>query len=413
MKYVALFATFTALTLAASEARAQLIYISADRTVAGGNPLNGVYNGNRVIVGASGFNSGTGQFIRVPNVQADAVDPASFGYSDQTGGGLEAWSNSLLRVSGGTFQVTGGTGAPGGGVSAYDTSQVTITGGTILATSVSGAAAGAGGATMTVSGGTISNGQGIVAAVRNGILNVNAGATIRSTGNGQPAISGDTGSIVNVSGGTVAATTASGDLGGINIGAGSALSVTGGTISGSANNPNGVIVNNATVTAALTGGSIAGVQARRSTFNLGTSVATQVRIGGNVAISNGVFAFGEAAVDVTGGTFTNYGGVTGAAFVTLGNNNINFFGTSLVLSAPTPGSLVYVGSYTGNYYTFTSGTFADGQSAVGLRLFDATGTGASGGFTVTSVGSTAPEPSTLALISFAALGLIARRRKNH
>jgi hypothetical protein len=95
----------------------------------------------------------------------------------------------------------------------------------------------------------------------------------------------------------------------------------------------------------------------------------------------------------------------------LGANNINFFGSDLELSGPTAGSMFEKGngfqSYDGNFYTFVSGTFSDGQSAVGVRIFDAltlagNATGLGGGFTISAV----PEPSGLLMMLCAVPGLV-------
>ena len=62
--------------------------------------------------------------------------------NDQTGGGLLAYSNSLVRVQGGSFgQLT--SSRFGGGLQLNDTSHGIISGGTLQLLNVQGAAAGA------------------------------------------------------------------------------------------------------------------------------------------------------------------------------------------------------------------------------------------------------------------------------
>ncbi|MGC4043349.1 MAG: hypothetical protein QM758_06060 [Armatimonas sp.] len=364
-------------------------YITTNRTVAGGNPLNDNHNGSSVFVGVNSA------FTQFPTVQVDVVDPASFGYNDQTGGGILVYGDSTLNVLGGTFGVSGGTGAPGGGISLNGTSHGFVSGGDINYLYLNGAAPGAGGATATVTGGIISAGNRIISQVINGTLNVSGGTIFASSG--QPGIAGGPGSVVNISGGQVRSASGSG----IFLSDPSALlSVTGGTITGAGTSAQqrGIYLDSLAHPAAITGGTING-GITSSIFGNPTSV--QASIGGSATVSNGVFAYGNAQVDVFGGNFgVEY--ASAASFLAMGDQTINFYGSNLVLSAPTPGSVFDTNNITGNFYTFLSGTFQDGQSAVGLRLFDATGVGAAGGFTLNGPTS-APEPSALALLLVPAL----------
>lgn len=69
-------------------------------------------------------------------------NPLNGNYNDQTGGGLLAYSNSLVRVQGGSFgQLT--SSRFGGGLQLNDTSHGIISGGTLQLLNVQGAAAGA------------------------------------------------------------------------------------------------------------------------------------------------------------------------------------------------------------------------------------------------------------------------------
>jgi hypothetical protein len=381
-------------------------YITSDRTVANGNPLNGNYIGQTVIVGASLISNGN--ITRVANVQADVIEPAHFSYSDQTGGGISAYSNSVLRIQGGSFDQISGTGF-GGGVSLQDTSSAVVSGGNLRFLSLAGTAPGAAGARATVSGGLIQNGVASVGYVVNGTLNVNGG-TLRSQG-GQSGIAGGTGSVINVSGGLVQSTLGAA----IYIAQDSALSMTGGTVTGG---PGGVAqwgvrLEGANVMANLSGGTVNGGVRTDAALN---QTPLQATLGGSLSVNGGVFAYSNAAVNVTGGTYTRFAGAD-ASFFAMGSNTINFFGSNLALSGPTAGSVFELNNYTGNFYTFTGGTFSDGQSAVGLRLFDAVsvaGNVLGGGFTLNPP---VPEPATwlmllLTLPAVAARAAVVRRRRD-
>ncbi len=398
MPALGLSALFTALALPAG---AQ-VFVSSDRTVAGGNPLNGTYYGQSVLVGASG--AANGIITRVANITADVVDPALFSYSDQTGGGLGAYSNSVVRIAGATFTQHSPTGF-GGYANALDTAHVFVNGGNLRGLSTAGAAPGAAGAQITVNGGVTQNGIGGVAYIVNGALTVNGG-TLRAQG-GNAAIAMGQGSVVNINGGLVESAAGSA----VYLGSDSALTMNGGTVTGSAGGgPRwGVRVESVTNTARLQGGTVNG-GLRADAVNSVTN--TQAALGGGVAVNGGVFAYGNAAIDVTGGSYTRFSGAD-ASFFAMGVNTVNFFGTDLALSAPTAGTVFESNTFVGNFYTFTSGTFSDGQSAVGLRLFDAVsiaGNALPGGFTLNP--SPVPEPSSalLLLLSLPALGAIMRRR---
>ena len=374
-------------------------FITSDRTVAGGNPLNGNYIGQTVWVGVS--NVANGIVTRVPNVQVDVIAPARFSYSDQTGGGLAAYSNSVVRVYGGTFDQISSTGA-GGGVSFFDTSTGFISGGTMNSLTLSGAAPGAAGAQATVSGGLV---QGL-AYVINGTLNV-SGGTLRSQG-AQSGIAAGAGSVVNLSSGLVQS-----DQGAaLYLDSDSAFRMTGGTATGGSggNARWGVRAQYLTTTAVLRGGTVNGGM---RTEGLNSQVLPQAALGGSLTVNGGVFAYAHAAVDVTGGSYTPFSGAD-ASFFAMGTNTINFYGTGLGLSAPVAGQVFELNNYLGNFYTFTSGTFSDGQSAVGLRLFDAlsvAGNNLPGGFTLNP--SPVPEPGTwlLMLLALPAVAAAARRER--
>ena len=86
-------------------------------------------------------------------------------------------------------------------------------------------------------------------------------------------------------------------------------------------------------------------------------------------MNGGVFAYGNAAGNVTGGSYTRFDRAD-ASFFAMGTNTINFLGSRLALSVAVAGQVFETNNYLGNFYTFTNGIFSDGESAVGLRLFD-------------------------------------------
>lgn len=401
---LALLPNLSAATLLAALAlpAAAAEFITSNRTLANGNPLNGNYIGQEVIVGLTAARQ------PVLNVQVDVVAPALFSYSDQTGGGIRAASNSIVRIQGGTFNQISGTGF-GGGLSLIDTATGAISGGTLRHLSLAGAAAGVAGARAAVSGGLIEHGgPAIVAAVNNGTLDI-SGGTLRATGAGAPGISGAGGSVITVSGGLVQSVTGAA----IYIAQDSALTVTGGTVTGGRGGGGqwGVRMEGANLMGRFSGGTInGGVRADAYSFQ----TALQATLGGSLAVNGGVFAYNNAAVNVTGGSYTDFAGAA-ASFFAMGSNTINFFGSDLALSGPTPGSVFETNNYTGNFYTFTSGVFANGQSAVGLRLFDALSVANNplvGGFTLNAVAAV-PETATwlMMVLALPALGAAVKRQR--
>ena len=391
----------TALSLPATAAD----FITSSRTIAGGNPMNGNYSGQPILVGASGvFN---GEVTRVPNVRVDIVAPAQLNFSDATGGYLAAYSNSVVRMQGGSA----GTASIFANVSRftqYDTSQFELTGGSLAGITLNGTAAGAAGARATVAGGVMQSFAGIVAYVTNGTLAVTGGSILATGTNVQPGIQGDQGSVIAVSGGTVQS--ASGAAAYIHFN--SAFSMTGGTLTGGTGGGAqwGLQLANTSTPASVTGGTLnGGLRADAA----GSTPRLQATLGGNATVNGGVFAYGGGAVDVTGGSYTRFAGAD-ASFFAMGTNSINFFGTGLVLSGATAGSVFETNNYLGNFYTFTAGTFSDGQSAVGVRLFDAVSVAGNllgGGFTLNP--SPVPEPASalLMLLALPAVTALVRRRQ--
>lgn len=365
-------------------ARAQFIPITADATIANGNPLNSNYGTNVILIGAQRDAFAT----RVPNLHVDIVDPAVFTYSNLVGRGVEVYSNTVVSVTGGAI---------GNGLNAFDQSDVTISGGTIQGIGLSFAAFAPGPNTphITVNtGATISqNLTGNAAAgVFLGTLTVNGGTLRNVTNNGEGIRLFGTGT-AQINGGTTQVISTS-DSG--------ALFMTGGTINGVLGSNSQALILQSAVAASISGGTINGGIQSNSQNGIGTGKAD---ISGNVAVNDGVFSLAGLASDINvfGGTFG--GGSSPAAFYALGGASINFFGTGLLLSAPTPGSYTFfqgIGSttYVGNFFTVT-GILRDGQS-INRVLFDAVSVngstaGLGGGFTTNAVSAAAPEPGSLAL----------------
>ena len=393
----------TALALPA----AAVDFVSSDRTLANGNPMNTSYSGQAIIVGASSiFN---GDVVRVANVKVDIVAPAQLNFSDANGGYLAAYSNSSVHMQGGTAG-SASSFTNVGRFTGYDTSQIEISGGSLSGLTLFGAAPGAAGARATVGGGVMQSSAGIVAYINNGTLEVTGGSILAIGGNGQPGIQADAGSVIRISGGTVQ----SSSFAAAYIQANSLFSMTGGTLTGGAGGGAqwGLRLQATTSTASVRGGTVNGGVRADAGLN---QPALQAALGGSLAVNGGVFAYGNAALNVTGGSYTRYAGAD-AAFFAMGSNTINFFGTDLTLSAPTPGSVFETNNYTGNFYTFTGGTFSDGQSAVGLRLFDAVsvaGNQLGGGFTLNPP-APVPEPSTwlMLLLALPGVAAVAARRRS-
>ena len=156
-------------------------------------------------------------------------------------------------------------------------------------------APGVGGSRIDFSGGTVQNYRRQVASVANGTLNI-SGGTVRST-SGQSGVVGNQGSIINVTGGQVQS-----DAGaGIVVSGDSTFTLTGGTVTALSAAGSGVVVSNLSGSAAqLRGGTVNnGVPATR---NLPGTTAVQAALSGSITVNGGVFALGDAAIDIAGGS---------------------------------------------------------------------------------------------------------------
>lgn len=381
-------------------------FVTSDRTVANGNPINGNHSGQALIVGASSIIDGN--VTRVANVQVDILAPAQLNFSDANGGYLAMYSNSTVRMHGGSAG-SASSFANVGRFSVYDTAQLVVTGGSLAGVTLNGAdvgAVGAAGPRATVAGGVLQTGAGIVAYISRGTLDVTGGSIAATGGNFQPGIQGDVGSVINLSGGSVSSVSSAAAY----IQSNSVFNMTGGTLTGGSGGGAqwGLRLQGTTAPAHVRGGTVNG--GVRADAGLNQS-ALQATLGGSVAVKGGVFAYGNAALDVSGGSYTRFAGAD-AAFFAMGTNTINFFGTDLALSTATPGSVFETNNYLGNFYTFTGGTFSDGQSAVGLRLFDAvsvSGNLLGGGFTLNPP-APVPEPTTWLMLLLALPAVAAAAR---
>jgi hypothetical protein len=391
----ALGAATVLLTAAAGTARAQL-YVTSDRTVANGNPINESLFGVPVYVGLA--SNGT----EAPGVRVDVVDPASLGVSNFTGGGLGAYSTSVVNVLGGSV---GSLGASGNSV-------VTVSGGSHggIGTSASG--------TMILNGGTVTTSGGAIGCyVTGGSLTVNAGVTVNSNfavsvAGGAATLNGGTFGVagpppsVNAYGvnvGTTGSLTVNGGLirSGVSTNSGTASLIRGGEVRGGLNADLGGVLN-------VTGGTILGsVISAAANGSPGTSL---------ISVSGGAFSGGDFQLFTAGTARVSGGAFADATFALLGSGSLDFFGAGLALTGIGAGSYTnpntYYGAsnYTGQFFRLT-GTLADG-TAIDRPVFRADG--ATGTARINNT-VTVPEPGTLALAALPLLGIAAgrARRKPH
>jgi hypothetical protein len=171
-------ALLTAISLtAAIPAQAQAVYLTADRTIAGGNPYNEA-SGNLFIGQTSGN-------VLVSGVDVDVVAGAS------VNGNLFAVSDSRTTVTGGTF-TTPVPGFPFAGLSVQNTAQVRLVNGTFGVAGVGGSGLFTmdGGRTegIQVAGGTARINDGLIASQNSftileaqsatALLEINGGITV-------------------------------------------------------------------------------------------------------------------------------------------------------------------------------------------------------------------------------------------
>jgi len=369
------------------------VYIDSDRTVAQGNALNGNYNFNTVVVGMNA------QGQRIGGVTVDVVAPASLGFSDQTGGGMLVFSDALVNWQGGSSLHLSPTGN-GGGMELFDTSRAVVSGGELASLHITGPAAGAAGPQAVLQGGLIDNSRGVTSIVTNGRLHITGGtlSSSRTTLGGQPALAANNGSVVSIAGGRVSSA-----AGSALVASGTAvIDVSGGRIVGLAgsNITPAVYLSDLVTAAQLHGGVIeGGLRARQGLP--GAPNRLQAVLSDQLQVQGSVVAAEHAQIEVRGGRYAD----SFAEFVALGSEDITFVGQGLTLSGPVAATFYDINPYAGSIYTFTAGTLADGRSAVGLRVFDASA--APGGIALVS---SVPEPSAVALL-LAGVGVVAARTR--
>ncbi len=366
--------TGTVLTLvavAATGAHAQDAFITSDRTVAGGNPVSGSFT--NVYVGLQ--SNGTTQ---VANVDADIIAPTAIT------GNVQTYNNSITNISGGTINqiiqsntstvILGGT-ASVDRVTVDTGTNFSMTGGSVTGTNGILTR----GASADVTGGTISH------------LNSNGG-----TGVGTVSIRGGTlgenGNFIRRNNTTTA--------GLLNQKYETTLTVLGGTVNAlQADRGITIIQSGATING--------GIRVSQPVINVQDLISTRI-MGG--AINGGVVGLTDAGISISGGLFD--AGIDGRTFATLGRSTIAFTGIDLVVSAPTAATWTWDGfTFTGDNYTI-AGRLSDG-TAINRILFDQTGAGNTGSFSVINVAASAPEPGSLALLALPLVGaIVARRRKN-
>ncbi len=335
-------------------------FITTNRTIADGNPVNTAFT--NLTVGRL-----TGGGARVPGVNADVITPASVGTR------MFTYSDSVTNLYGGTVNE----------LQLLDTSTVTIRGTNAVTRIIADTDS-----RLNITGGTVDN------ILLRGDLDMSGGYVRIADSNATVPGTID----ATIRGGTIDRFT--------NASSKSRTQMTGGTI-------NSVGVRQGIME--IIGGTVNGVYV--ATPDATTSPVPALKIAGGT-INGGVVASTDGTAEIAGGVFDS--GVDGRTFATLLRSTISFVGRDLVLSAPTPATLSYVGytnsgtsfsNVAGSNYTLT-GILADG-TPINRVVFDATGAGATGGFNIVNLPPVAvPESSTRALfvLPIIALSMAVPRR---
>lgn len=369
MKILILPCTAIAITaVTATAVQAQDAFVTTDRTVANGNPFNGTYA--NVTIGRL-----MGGGARVSGVNADIIAPTTVSSR------LFTYSDSVTNLQGGTFNE----------VQVIDTSRITLTG-----TAAADRFIVDDGTSLSVTGGNVTGTNGILA--RGANVEVTGGFVSLLNANGGTGISA-----ITIRAGTVGASGSvirrnGSGVGLVNAKYETTLTISGGSVNGLQVDRGITIVQNG---ATINGG----IRVQQPVINIQDTISTRITGG---AVNGSIVGLTDAGVSVSGGIFDS--GIDGRTFATLGRSTIAFTGTNLVLSAPTATTWAWDGfTYTGDNYILT-GTLADGTS-INRVLFDQTGTGNTGGFSVINVAASAPEPSGQALLAPVLLGGVWCKRR--
>ena len=366
---------------------AQNLYVSSDRTVSGGNPINGTYDQVRI-----GRDSSGGNFTGV--------------HADITGGvyngALFSFNDSLVNITGGDFKNVilpqnssvlnfGGTATAENVLAVFNKATLNVTGGSVVTLQV-----GASGDTA------IANVSG---AVQINYLNANANTTTNITGGMIGILYPFDDSVVNLKGGTVSE---------LITGKNSVINFTGGIVTDYPFLLGHSVLN--------FGGSaqIPFIQPQEfSTVNLsGGSIASDGFVDsidhGTVNFTGGVFTvpiFGDGgAYNISGGIFDNTTFVNSGPLFNLDYSDFRIFGTYISVTNAT------AGTYTDNFGDNFDGVFwnlkgrLQNGDLLNTRYFEVNGS-LSGPVRLTIV----PEPGAAAFFMgigcFGGLCLLSRRRR--
>ncbi len=176
-----------AAAVAVSAPAAAQTFITADRTIAGGNPLSGDVNGF-LVIGADAAD------VAFPNVLADITGGTIADY-------VAATSQSIVNISGGLIGKLPEGGTSFTALAIRNGSTINLTGGTINSFVAIGPLFGDDGTinTFNMSGGTVAN----IYNNGGGIVNMTGGSIVSNDGFSQGSLGNYGNGIVNVTGGTM------------------------------------------------------------------------------------------------------------------------------------------------------------------------------------------------------------------